>query len=144
MPPDGPVITGRCYCGASRVAADKAPETIAYCHCQDCRRVIGAPAPAFAAFDKEHLRLDPMRPAARPVNPGVTRWFCPECGSALMAQFDYLPDQLYVPLGILDQANALEPALHCHAESALSWVHMQSDIPQVSGSARTALKGSRT
>ncbi len=82
-----------------------------------------------------------MRPPAKPVNPGVTRWFCPDCGSALMAQFDYLPDQLYVPLGILDQADGLEPVIHCHAESALSWVHMGKDADRVSGSARAILTG---
>lgn len=103
----------------------------------------GAPAPAFAAFSKGCLRLDPMRPAAKPVNPGVSRWFCPDCGSALMAEFDYLPDQLYVPLGILDQAHLLEPVMHCHADSALPWVHLSRDTTQVSGSARSILKGSR-
>jgi len=103
----------------------------------------GAPAPAFAAFGKKIVRLDPMQQAAKPVKAGVTRWFCPDCGSALMAAFDYLPNQLYVPVGILDQAHALKPTIHCHTDSALPWVHLGHELTQVSGSARSILKGLR-
>ena len=58
-----------------------------------------------------------------------------------MAGFDYLPDQLYVPIGILDQAETMTPTLHCHAKNALSWVHLGADTEQVAGSARAVLNG---
>lgn len=97
-------ITGRCYCGASGVCATAAPQTVAYCHCVDCRR-----------------------------------WTCATCGSPLAARFDYLPGQIYVPIGILDQAAELAPQLHCHAAQTLPWLCLNDDLPRSAGSARAVL-----
>lgn len=134
------MITGRCYCGASRVKSDTPPQTVTYCHCNDCRRVTASPLPAFAAFASGSVALTPAHPPAKPVNPGVTRWFCPDCGSQLMATYDYLPDQTYVPLGVLDQADTLAPQLHCHADSALPWLHIEDDLPRSAASGRDTLR----
>lgn len=116
------------------------PKTVAYCHCADCKRWTGAPLPAFAAFgagDIQGLNQDP-----REHTPGVQRWNCAACGSPMAASFDYLPEQIYVPLGILDQAGALAPKLHCHAEHALPWLHLEDDLPRSKGSGRNALNAS--
>ena len=140
MPPDTPAFTGRCYCGAHRIEAAAAPETVAYCHCSDCRRVTAAPLPAFAAFAEGAVTITPGLAPAKEVTQGVVRHFCPDCGSQLTARFDYLPGQVYVPLGILDQADALPPRLHCHAASALPWLHLSDDLPQASTSGREMLQ----
>ncbi|WP_299201435.1 GFA family protein [uncultured Tateyamaria sp.] len=138
MPSDtaGP-ITARCYCGASRLTLDKPPFTVAYCHCDDCRRWTGAPVAAFAAFDRADVIAqlpDAFRGAA-----GVERWTCPTCHAPLGAAFDYLPDQIYVPIGIIDQAEQLAPAMHSHSGSALPWLHIDDDLPRADASARDAL-----
>ena len=140
MPPETPApFTGRCYCGASRITADVAPDTVAYCHCSDCRRVTSSPLPAFAAFAEDAVTLVPDRGQAKEVTKGVSRWFCPDCGSQLKARFDYLPGQVYVPLGILDQADDLPPEVHCHNDSALSWLHVQDTAERIDGTARATL-----
>ncbi|WP_299546922.1 GFA family protein [uncultured Tateyamaria sp.] len=134
--PTGP-ITARCYCGASRLTLDKPPFTVAYCHCDDCRRWTGAPVAAFAAFDRADVIVqlrDAFRGAA-----GVERWTCPTCHAPLGSAFDYLPDQIYVPIGIIDQAEQLAPAMHSHAGSTLPWLHIDDDLPRSDASAREAL-----
>ena len=131
-------LTGRCYCGKIQIAADHPPLQIVYCHCSDCRRVTGAPVAAFAAF--EAVTLTPDVPSVRPLSENVERRFCPDCGSPLTAAFNYLPGQVYVPLGLLDQADDLPPELHCHADNALIWLHIQDDNPRISGTARDTLK----
>ena len=138
MPSDitGP-ITARCYCGASRLTLDKPPATVAYCHCEDCRRWTGAPVAAFAAFDRVDV-IDQLPEPYRAV-PQVERWTCPICHAPLAAAFDYLPHQIYVPLGIMDQAHALPPASHSHADSALTWLHIKDDLPRAAESNRAAL-----
>lgn len=141
MPPDAGAITGRCYCGKVRIAAHVMPQTVAYCHCSDCKRVTSSPLPAFAAFADGEVTLTPEIAAAPPVNPGVTRQFCPDCGSQLTARFDYLPGQVYVPLGVLDQTEALVPRVHCHAGSALSWLHVDDGLPRADDSGRALLQG---
>ncbi|MBT0955888.1 GFA family protein [Alphaproteobacteria bacterium KMM 3653] len=137
MPPKA-AITGRCYCGATRITANQRPRTVVYCHCADCRRWTGAPVGAFAAFGPGDVTLTPP-PAPLTAVKGVDRWSCPTCGSPLAAQFDYLPDQTYVPVGILDQAESLAPELHCHADSRLPWLTLTDGLHQAPASARSTL-----
>lgn len=144
MPSDGDTITdlpitGRCYCGAHSLRIDAQATVVAYCHCSDCRRWTGAATPAFAAFPETAFVISPKSPTPVSHAKGVDRWFCPDCGSALAARFDYLPDQIYVPLGILDQAGDLAPQLHCHWDSRLAWLHSSDDLPIEANSARDAL-----
>ncbi len=124
--------------------ADAAPLTVAYCHCSDCRRWTGAPLPAFAAFAEDALRAEP--PLSRPFEPvpGVQRWTCAACGSPVAARFDYLPGQVYVPLGVLDQAAALPPQLHCHTESQMPWLHLEDGLRRSRASGRDTLNAEAT
>ncbi len=135
-------ITGRCYCGAITVRAIRPPRDIAYCHCADCRRVTGAPVAAFAAFDEGAVMVSPSEGRCVTVNPGVTRTFCESCGSPVTGRYDYLPGQVYIPLGILDQADALAPRRHAHYGCRLPWLHIEDDLERSTGSARAALNQS--
>ncbi len=138
MPPEA-VVTGRCYCGKVSLATSAAPLCVTYCHCADCRRVTGSPLPAFAGFDEGAVTLTPALTPVSPLAPGVMRQFCPDCGSQLTARFDYLPGQVYVPLGVLDQADELPPKLHCHAGSALPWLQLDDGLPRAQDSGRDEL-----
>lgn len=132
------MLTGRCYCGSVRLQADAPPEAVCYCHCEDCRRVTGAPVAAFACFPADAVKVEPD-PGRRSAVPGVHRRFCTDCGSPLTAEFEYLPGQVYVPVGVMDDASALAPELHAHADRCLSWLHIADDLPRSNGSARTEL-----
>ena len=131
-----PPITGRCYCGDVTFEIAANPLTVAYCHCADCRRWTGAPLPAFAAFVEDAA---PDFGEGFSVVEGVTRWICSRCGSPLAARFDYLPGQIYMPLGVLDQAADLAPRLHCHDGSRMPWLHLDDGLPRSDGSGRAAL-----
>ncbi|ABD53781.1 GFA family protein [Jannaschia sp. CCS1] len=132
-------MTGRCYCGRARLTASALPQTVTYCHCSDCRRLSGAPVAAFAAFARDQVNLADFGPA-KSVTPGVNRWFCTECGTQLAATYDYLPDQVYVPIGLLDQAADLPAEGHGHTDSALPWLHIEDDLPRDATSARDRLQ----
>ena len=112
---------------------------VTYCHCNDCRRLSGAPVAAFAGFATKKVSFDPPLDAGRSHFEGVTRWFCEACGTQLAARYDYLPDQLYTPIGLWDQANRLPPARHAHHGSKLSWLELTDDLPRDNDSARAAL-----
>lgn len=132
-------ITGRCYCGRTTLRAEHPPRTVAYCHCKDCRRVTGAPVAAFAAFDEGAVTWAPDEGRRVAVNPGVTRTFCDHCGSPLTGRYAYLPDTVFIALGILDQANDLAPSIHAHAASCLDWLRIDDDLDRVTASARDEL-----
>ncbi|MEL6467592.1 MAG: GFA family protein [Pseudomonadota bacterium] len=131
-------LTARCYCGASRLTFDKPPATVAYCHCSDCRRWTGAPVAAFAAVARAEIEAQlPAQPYH--ASSGAKRWHCPICHSPLAASFSYLPDQLYIPIGIVDQADQLAPEMHSHIDSALPWLHIDDDLPRSGASSRAML-----
>ncbi|MEM9435560.1 MAG: GFA family protein [Pseudomonadota bacterium] len=137
MPSD--ILTARCYCGAYSLEFHGPAETIAYCHCSDCKRWTGSPLPAFAAYPTHAI----VGALPEPVSfaKGVLRRHCADCGSPLTAEFDYLPGQVYVPLGLFDDASALQPQIHAHADAALPWLHLEDGLPRQSGSARETLRG---
>ena len=132
-------ITGRCYCGGITLSAQESPQTVAYCHCIDCRRITGAPVAAFAAFAAHAVLVSPAWPAPRSFAPGVTRWSCPDCGSPLGAAFAYLPGQIYIALGLIDQAAELPPRIHAHEKCRLPWLRIADDTPRFGGSSRIVL-----
>ena len=70
---------------------------------------------------------------------GVERQFCPACGSPLTARFSYLPGQVYVPIGVIDQIEALPPEVHCHDDARPAWLHIEDDLARESASARAVL-----
>jgi len=88
------------------------------------------------AFDD----LEGLAGEGKSVVPGVRRWNCDTCGSPMAATFDYLPGQVYVPLGVVDQAEELSPEIHCHFDSALSWLHLEDGLPREGASARASLR----
>jgi len=75
---------------------------------------------------------------------GVRRWNCPNCGSPLMASFNYLPDQVYIPLGLIDQADSQPPQIHCHEGERFSWLDIRDDISRSHGSGRVMLNDTAT
>ena len=133
------VITGRCYCGATTITATQLPQTVAYCHCKDCRRVSGAPVAAYAAFDETAVTFSPDGGRKVHVNPGVVRSFCADCGSPLADRYDYLPGQVYIAVGVLDQADDLAPQLHAYESQRLTWLHIDDDLERFATTSRARL-----
>src|SRR5260370_38213501 len=43
---------GGCLCGTVRFVATGQPKSVAWCHCQSCRKHSGAPVSVFAAFER--------------------------------------------------------------------------------------------
>ena len=136
-------LSGRCYCGAVTFQTRRPPLTVAYCHCADCRRWTGSPVSAFAAFGVADVVATPDFGKRISVNPGVERWFCPDCGAPIAAKYDYLPGQIYVSVGLFDDPSQLPPQMHAHAEQAVTWLHLEDGLPRSTGSARAALNATR-
>ena len=133
------VCTGHCYCGAIRFTTTAEPQTVAYCHCDSCRRATGGAVAAFAAFDEKSVSFEPDAGREVCITPGVTRTFCPSCGSSLSGRYDYLPGQVYISLGVLDQAGQFAPKIHTHDAERFSWLHIDDGLERVSTSGRSKI-----
>lgn len=136
-------ISGRCYCGATTVRGEQPPQIVTYCHCLDCRRASGAPVSAFAAFDENAITFAPNEGQTVEIVKGARRSFCGRCGSSTAARYDYAPGQVFVSLGILDQADQFAPVQHAHAGHCLSWLKIDDTAERIAESSRTQLAAAR-
>lgn len=132
-------VTGHCYCGNCSLRSTQLPSAVVYCHCDDCRRVSGAPVSAFAAFDETAVTFESGEFQTSSVTAGVTRTFCKVCGSPIAGRYDYLPGKVFLPIGILDQADQLEPQLHAHHSSKLCWFEVVDDLEKIPGSSKVKI-----
>ena len=124
-------ISGSCYCGRTSVSSPVQPDIVTYCHCDSCRKVSGAPVTAWAAFPEGLVVFDPDEGKTATPNTGVSRSFCPDCGSPLAHRYDYAPDQVYVGVGLLNQADDLTPVMHSHHGNRLAWLNIVDDAEKM-------------
>jgi len=135
-------LIGKCYCGAVSFTISRMPNIVSYCHCEDCRRISGAPVAALAAFNEIDVEFTSSEGKRASINDGVSRSFCDKCGSPTAARFDYLPEQIYIPIGLFNRADLLEPELHSHAVKKLPWLKLEDSCPKFDHTSRSALNES--
>ena len=98
---------------------------------------------AFAAFREGEIAFFPNEGKEVCISRGVVRTFCTDCGSSLTGRYDYLPDQVFISMGVIDQANNLAPELHAHEAQRITWLHIDDHIERSNATASDALKDSR-
>ncbi len=86
---------GGCLCGAVRFVATGQPKSVAWCHCQSCRKHSGAPVSVFA-----------------------------KCGSTLTCEGEPLSAETHFHVGAFDRAAQLQPTRHIFPEERLPWLHL--------------------
>ena len=81
------VRVGSCLCGAVQFEVVGEPFTMTYCHCESCRRWVGAPMMGGCLFRSDKVRIvqgaDQLAVYKRTPDSGSHRKFCKSCGSAL-------------------------------------------------------------
>ena len=74
---------GGCLCGDVRYEVSGSSLWRSICYCESCTRAAGAPATAWAGFEKSKFRLLKGRIEIYESSPGVHRGFCRRCGTNL-------------------------------------------------------------
>src|SRR5205823_12518266 len=77
---------GNCLCGAVRFVATGQPESVAWCHCESCRKHSGAPVSVFVAFKRDAYVVTEGQITKFNSSPGRWRGFCARCGSTLTCE----------------------------------------------------------
>ena len=131
-------ITGGCLCGDVRFHASGAPRRVTHCHCDMCRRAVGAVVATFATF--ESSRVEWRGPLSRyDSSDRAWRGFCPRCGSSLCFGYKPRPDRIYVTLGTFDDPNAHPGQLSRLPRSKAQLAHHR--CPPADCSERKAFRG---
>jgi hypothetical protein len=76
-------ITGGCYCGKVRFKAKQKPIQQANCHCENCRRAVGAQAVAWITVKRSNFEFEKGHPKRYRTDTGAYRTFCEFCGTSL-------------------------------------------------------------
>ena len=100
---------GGCYCGAVHYAIDADPMFVAQCHCRECQYISGgSPNVVVAVPDAGfHYTKGTAKQFKRADLPdGVTREFCPDCGTHMITRAPALAGAAIVKLGTLEQPAA--------------------------------------
>jgi len=125
-----PVCGGGCFCGAIRFEVS-GPELYAcFCHCESCRRVTGGAFVPWVTFTRPEFRVTRGNISWHHSTPGVTRGFCPACGTSLSYEHERRPGQIDVTMTSLDEPDAIRPRSHIWVEDKLSWITIADDLPQ--------------
>lgn len=121
-------LHGGCLCGAVRYQAGGAPFHQTVCHCADCRRATGAPMVGWFTVRPGDLVFTAAEPRRRQSSPGVTRSFCPGCGTPLT--FQDRAEEVDVTICTLDDPDALPPRDHTRTLGQLAWVRLADGLPR--------------
>lgn len=123
-------LTGSCLCGSVRYESAAPVSEATFCHCRSCRRTTGANAVPWTTVALAGFRwTGSLPPAQFTSSPGVTRSFCPHCGTPLAYFNDSSPTTLDLTLGSLDDAEQVAPADHTWMDDALRWDRPADGLP---------------
>jgi hypothetical protein len=126
------VHVGGCLCGAVRFEAQGFPQAVFHCHCASCRRHTGAAVASFAAFpvSSDRFRWTASAPASFTSSPGVTRRFCPLCGTPISYQAEKYPGEIHLNIGAFDRPDNFEPKAHYHVAERIAWFDTVDSFPR--------------
>lgn len=125
-----PVVTGQCLCGAIEFVVKGAALWTLHCHCRTCRKVSGAAVATFVGFrlqDYQYIRGEPTEYES---SPGVSRAFCPKCGTSLCYEAERFPDEVHVHISVLDAPQNFVPQCHIYFSERLPWFDTADALPR--------------
>jgi hypothetical protein len=122
-------MKGGCLCGAIRYQATGAPIAQLICHCETCRRAIGAASVAWVTFQLSEFEFLMGKPTRFRSSAAVVRTFCNQCGTSLTYQPDSSPDEIDVTAATLDDPKAFVPTREVWTDQHLAWQSLNPRLP---------------
>ena len=125
------MLSGSCLCGAIRYEITGELGPIGHCHCRTCRKAHAAAFATTARVDREGFRWSKGEDlvASFESTAGKQRFFCPRCGSHLVAAWNDAPTVI-VRVGSLDSDPGTRPIVHIWTSLKAPWHEITDDLPQ--------------
>ncbi|MBV8805421.1 MAG: GFA family protein [Sinobacteraceae bacterium] len=127
---------GSCFCGAIIAEIQGDPFWICYDHDSDCRRAIGSPVVVWVGYRPEQFHITQGKPKSFSRTRGVTRTFCPDCGTSIGYEDRGTPNELYIALGFLHHPERFPPQAHAYWCEKLPWISFADKLPRIDGYSR--------
>jgi len=123
------VRTSGCICGEVQLRLTGEPIIMGLCHCDSCRRWLGAPAHASALWHSNHVEVvrgaESLSTYKRTPDTGSIRKFCKSCGAPVL--IDHPPTFTDIPaVSITD----LEFKVEMHTNYAEKFISVPDGQPK--------------
>jgi hypothetical protein len=105
-------VTGSCFCKGVRFSLSGPMKAQAHCHCESCRKATSSAFTTWFTVEKSHVRFSGLQPTVYQSSPGVTRTFCPRCGSPLSYETTERPGDIDLYAVSLDDHRNFKPTKH--------------------------------
>ena len=126
-------LTGGCYCGALRYEAGGDPMFKGQCHCRECQYFSGGQSNVVMAMPESafsYTKGSPKQFRRADLSDPVTREFCADCGTQILAKSPRLPGALIVKVGTLDDPSVFEgPQMAIWLVDKQSFHHVPEGLP---------------
>jgi len=126
------MLDGSCLCGAVAYRCSALSTPIGLCHCRTCQKAHAsayAPTARVARSGFRWTRGEEIVSAFEST-PGKRRWFCPKCGTHLMAEWKD-QDQVILRVGSLDTEVDQTPVVSIWMSHANKALEAPSGIPEL-------------
>jgi len=114
--------TGGCYCGQFRYVIEEEIESAGLCHCENCRKAVGAQAVAWVLLKKDKFRVVTGELTRYQTPTGAWRGFCPACGTSVSYESPKRSDEIDITTGTLDHPEAFPPEWDAFDDEKIPWV----------------------
>jgi hypothetical protein len=124
------IANGRCLCGEVTFEFSGDPKWVVNCHCETCRRNTSSPMTTWISVPNDAFRFTNGTLSSYRSSPGVTRKFCPACGTPISFETDKMPGEVHLYAASMIDPNAFRPTAHVFEEERLSWFDVFDDLPR--------------
>jgi hypothetical protein len=125
-------LSGGCLCGAVRYEVEGEPRMVFLCHCRDCQRSSGSLVHFGVMVQEAKLKLEGTLTAYHSQSDagrGITREFCPRCGSGIGNRLQLAPGTFVLKGGSLDDPGAVAPSFEVYARTKSGHLHTPEGLP---------------
>jgi len=128
-------LAAECACGAVHLTFAGKVLSMFMCSCDDCQRASGTGHSTIVLARPSDVKVTgETRSFSRPSDSGatLTRSFCPECGTPILARSSRAPDVLMLPAGFFGSATAgwYVPNQLIFARSHRDWDEIAANLPR--------------
>ena len=98
-------IEGGCYCGQVRYSFEGDPAMAMQCHCRECQYITGGNPNTFVIVPEDGFSYTQGEPASftrTDIENAVTRFFCPNCGTAIGTKSPRAAGSMVLKVGTMD------------------------------------------
>lgn len=123
-------LTGGCLCKGVRYSVSGPMKSQVHCHCESCRRATSSAFTSWFTVARSDVTFSGLAPSAYHSSPGVTRTFCPRCGSPLTFETVGRPDDVDFYAASLDDQGNFKPTKHVFWSEHVPWLVLGDGLPR--------------